>query len=165
MPKSKTDKRPLRATSSPEAQIKGFLSKYLVQVAAEARTSRKKMRALLPGSVEMIYDNYNALVFGYSPTEWPSDAIFSLAIMPRWVTLCFLQGKGLPDPHKLLRGSGNVVRNVRLGSAADLEKPAIRALLKHALDRAKVPMPGNGRVRTVIRSISAKQRPRRPMGE
>lgn len=146
----------------PEAQIKGFLAKYLPTVAAEARAARKIMLARLPGSVEMVYDNYNALVFGYSPNERPSDAIFSLAIMPRWVTLCFLQGKGLPDPYKLLRGSGNVVRHVRLQAARDLNKPEITSLIQHALDRARVPMPGKGRVRTVIRSVSAKQRPRRP---
>ena len=49
-------------------------------------------------AVEMIYDNYNWLVIGFSPTDRPSDAIFSLVLPPGRVTLCFLQGAGLPDP-------------------------------------------------------------------
>jgi hypothetical protein len=83
--------------------------------------------------------------------------------MPRWVTLCFLQGgPKLPDPNGLLRGSGTTVRNVRLASAADLETPAVRALIRIALARAKVPIDATARRRMVIKSISAKQRPRRP---
>ena len=59
-------------------------------------------------------------------------------------------------------GSGTTVRNVRLGSAADLDTPAVRALIRTALERAKVPIDAAGRRRMVIKSISAKQRPRRP---
>jgi len=39
----------------------------------------------------MVYDNYNFLVIGFSPTERPSEAIFSIAMSPRRVSLCFLQ--------------------------------------------------------------------------
>ena len=42
--------------------------------------ARAKLRKLLPGAIEMVYDNYNALVIGFSPTERPSDAVLSLVI-------------------------------------------------------------------------------------
>ena len=114
----------------------------------------------------MVYDNYNWLVVGFSPTERPSEAIFSLVLPPGRVTLCFLQGAGLPDPGKRLQGSGNVVRNLRLYNAGEpdakvLDDPEVRDLINVALNRAKVPMLGKGRRKLIIRAISAKQRPRR----
>ena len=147
---------------SPAAQFEGFLRKYSPTVAADTRAALTRVRKLVPGAVEMVYDNYNALVVGFGPTDRASDAVLSLAIFPRWVTLCFIQnGPQIPDPHRLLKGAGNVVRHVRLGSPKDLETPAIRALVKEALALADVPLDPSARRRMVIKSISAKQRPRR----
>jgi hypothetical protein len=120
------------------------------------------MRARLPGAVEMVYDNYNALVIGYAPSERASDAIFSIALYPRWVTLFFLNGKGLPDPQKLLNGNGSRVRHIRLETAATLDKPAVRDLMNAALERSGQPIDAKGRRQLIIKSISAKQRQRRP---
>ena len=89
-----------------------FLAKYSPDIAALARAALAKMRARLPGAVEMVYDNYNALVIGFGPNERASDAIFSIVLYPRWVSLFFLQGAGLPDPRRLLKGSGT--RGARL---------------------------------------------------
>ncbi|MGZ3439974.1 MAG: DUF1801 domain-containing protein [Polyangia bacterium] len=144
------------------AQIAGFLAKYTPAMQKEARAARRRLRARMPTAVEMVYDNYNALVFGFAPGDRASEAILSLAVLPDHVTLCFLQGKGLDDPERLLRGSGNVVRHIKLESAAALDAPAIQALIAQALRRAKVPLPKNARGSTVVKSISAKQRPRRP---
>jgi hypothetical protein len=148
--------------ASPEEQLEEFLAKYDPDVAAEVREAHGTMRARLPGAVEMVYDNYNALVIGFSPDERPSHAVFSLAAFPGWVTLCFLQGAGLPDPDGLLQGSGNVVRNVRLQPLALLDSPPIRALIAAALASAPVPFDRTQPSRLIIKSISAKQRPRRP---
>jgi hypothetical protein len=147
---------------SPEDQLAGFLDKYTPEVAAFARAVRARMRARLPGAIEMVYDNYNALVIGYLPRERPSEAIFSIVVYPRWVTLFFLQGAGLPDPGKLLKGSGNIVRHIVLDEPQALDRPAIATLMEHALDRAIKPLDPKQPHRLVIKSISAKQRPRRP---
>ena len=148
---------------SPRARLNGFLAKYSPEVAALGRAVHKKIRQLLPNWFEMVYDNYNALVIGFSPTERPSDAIFSIALYPRWVTLFFLDsGASLPDPHGLLKGSGKIVRGLRLESASDLDEPAVRALIAEALARAERPMNRARRSQLVIRAVSAKQRPRRP---
>ncbi len=150
-------------TESPEEQLAGFVDKFTPEMAALIRAARRKMRERLPQAIEMIYDNYNFFVIGYGPSERPSEAIFSLAA--KGLALCFLQGAGLPDPKKLLRGSGNVVRSIPLESAEDLDGPEVRALMKVAVKRAKVPMPARGRHQLIIRSVSAKQRPRRPVGK
>ncbi len=145
-----------------EQQLAGFIDKFDPKMAALIRAARKKMRALLPGATEMVYDNYNFFVIGYGPgEERPSDAIFSLAAQAKGLALCFLQGAKLPDPHKLLRGSGNVVRNIRLESIATLDQPEVRDLIAVALARAKVPMDAAAKQNLVIKSVSAKQRPRR----
>jgi hypothetical protein len=149
-----------------ERQLESFLEKYDSDVATFARHALAKMRKFVPGAVEMVYDNYNWLVIGFSPTERPSEAIFSLVLPPGRVTLCFLQGAGLPDPAKRLQGNGNVVRNIRLYNAGEpdakvLDEPEVRGLINVALNRAKVPMPAGARRKLIIRAISAKQRPRR----
>ena len=176
MRKAKPAKRnPRKATADfsraeAERQLESFLEKYDPEVAAFARRALAKMRKLVPGAVEMVYDNYNWLVIGFGPTERPSEAIFSIVLPPRRVTLCFLQGAGLPDPAKRLQGKGNVVRNVRLYEAgkADekvLDDPEVRELINVALNRARVPMPARARRKLIIKSISAKQRPRHSTSE
>ena len=114
---------------SPEEQLTGFIGKYTPEIGILAQTVLAKMRAHLPGAIELVYDNYNALVIGFGPTERTSDAVFSIALYPRWVTLFFLQGVGLPDPQKLLKGSGKIVRHIVLKEATDLDKPAVQKLM------------------------------------
>ena len=146
---------------TPEKQLAGFVAKFAPDVAALIRSTRKTMRARLPHAVELVYDNYNFFVIGYAPGERPSEAVFSLAAQAKGVSLCFLQGAGLPDPKGLLRGNGNVVRSIRLEDASSLDRPEVRALMKTALERAKVRMDPAVEHRLIIRSVSAKQRPRR----
>jgi hypothetical protein len=121
------------------------------------------MRRLVPGAVELVYDNSNWLVVGFAPSERASEAVLSVIFTPRWITVCFLQnGPRLPDPHGLLRGSGRVVRSMRLKSPRDMDSKPVRALITEALNRALVRIDPTAKRRLIIRSISARQRPRRP---
>jgi hypothetical protein len=147
---------------NPELQLAGFIAKYTPEIAAQAEAIRNRMRKLYPSALELVYDNYNALAIGYGPTEKASEAIFSIALFPRWVSLFFLQGKGLPDPHSLLKGSGNVAKHVVLSSPDMLNEPEIHALMEEAVARAKVQFDPADPHRLIIKSISANQRPRRP---
>src|SRR5450631_548328 len=104
------------------AQLKGFLAKYTPAMRAEMKAAHARMRNLVPGAVELVYDNWNGLVIGFGPTQCPSEAVLSLLAMPDHVTLCFLKGKRLPDPGKLLKGGGITVRHCRLAGVADLDK-------------------------------------------
>ena len=120
------------------------------------------MRKRVPGAVELVYDNYNALAIGFGPNERAADLIFSITLYPRWVSLFFVHGAGLPDPERRLQGSGSRIRHVVLATARTLDEPAIRALIDQALARAAEPIDRTQRGRIVIKSVSAKQRPRRP---
>ncbi len=147
----------------PELQLAGFLAKFTPEIASQAEEILIRMRARLPQALELVYDNYNALAIGFGPTERSSEAIISVAVFPRWVSLFFLQARGLPDPTNILKGEGNVVRHIVLPEPSALDEPAIQALIGEALSRAKVPLNSNTTHRVIIKSISAKQRPRRPL--
>jgi hypothetical protein len=145
-----------------QAQLDGFLAKFLPEVAALARSLLEAMTARIPGSQVLVYDNYNALAIGFGPSDKAGQAVLSLAVFPRWVTLCFLQGVGLPDPHGMLKGAGSRVRHVRLETREKLDDPRVQVLIHAALERAEPPFDPAEPARLIIKSISAKQRPRRP---
>lgn len=145
-----------------QAQLDTFIDKFTPDVAALTRALLAKMKARLPGAQILVYDNYNALAIGFCRSDKASQAILSLAVMPRWVTLCFLWGKSLPDPHGLLKGEGSRVRHVRLHAAKDFDDPRIEALIAAALAQTDWPIDPSAGQRLIIKSISAKQRPRRP---
>jgi hypothetical protein len=150
-----------KAIVTPEKQLAAFIAKFAPDVAGLIRGARRKMRQRLPWARELVYDNYNFFVIGYGPTDKPSEAIFSLAAQASGLSLCFLRGAGLPDPARLLSGSGAVVRNLRLETPATLARPEVRALMEAALERSTAPIDLNGAHRLIIRSVSTKQRPRR----
>jgi hypothetical protein len=151
------------AEPSPERRLAGFLRRFSPEVASVARVARAKIRKLLPGAVELVYDNYNALAIGFGPSERASDAIISIALYPRWVSLFVLRGAELPDPHGVLRGSGRRVRHIVLERAAVLDTPPVRALVRTAVARHPKAIPAGSRRRTIIKSVSARQRPRKPV--
>ena len=142
-------------------QLAGFIAKFSPEVAAASRVALRKLRARLPGAVELVYDNYNALAIGFGPNERATDAVFSLAVFPRRPSLVFIYGVGLPDPQRLLQGGGNQVRHIPLSDPSVLDTPGVRALMAAALKDADPPIDPTRRRRLVIKSISAKQRPRR----
>lgn len=139
-----------------------MIDRFTPEVARLARRAIARMRKLTPGALELVYDNYNALAIGFSPTERPSDGIFSIAIFPRHPSLFFLQGARLPDPTKRLRGSGNVVRHIVIEDVALFDEPDVRTLMNVALERARVRLDPKQKRALIIKSVAAKQRPRRP---
>jgi hypothetical protein len=145
---------------TPAKQLATSLAPFSPEIVKLAKAARARLRRRLPGAIEMVYDNYNALVIGYSPTERPSDAILSLVIFPKRVSVCFIQGKHLADPHGVLMGDGKQVRFIRLDpGAAVLDTAPLRALVTEAIAFGGEPFAGRGRL--VIRAVQKKQRPRR----
>ena len=147
--------------SSASTQVASFIAKFDSSNAALIRSCRAAMRKRLPTALELVYDNYNFFVIGYSSTERASDCVVSLACGVNGVSLSFYRGATLPDPEGVLLGSGNQNRFVRLASAKTLAEPAVDRLIDAALAQAETPMPMSGKTRTIVKSISAKQRPRR----
>lgn len=144
-----------------EEQLRGFIGKFAPKHQDLIRAVRKSLRRRFPAANELVYDNYNFLVVGYGPTERPSDCLISIAAAANGVGLCFIHGAKLPDPKKMLLGAGKQTRFLRLESAAVLDRPEVEALLRSAAAQARNPIPASGRGKLIIRSVSAKQRPRR----
>jgi hypothetical protein len=144
------------------AQIDEFIDKYTPDMASTIRACRAKMQVNLPRGYELVYDNYNALVFGYAPSDKTSEAFISLAAYPKWVTLFFLQGVSLSDPLSILEGTGNQVRGIRLLQATDLDKVEVKNLIAQAQKPWATMYESAPPLRTVVKSVSTKQRPRRP---
>ena len=149
----------------PEKQLEAFIGKFDAKDQQLIRAVRRGVRKRLPTANELVWDNYNFFVIGYSPTERPTDAPLSIAARANGVGLCFIHGATLPDPKRLLQGSGRQTRFIRVASARQLVHPDVAALIDEAVSRAKKPFPARGRGRLIIRSVSAKQRPRRSGGK
>ncbi len=147
---------------SPERQLDRFLDAYTPEIAQLARKTLARLRKRLPNAIEMVYDNYNALACGFGPDERVSNVIFSIALYPKHVNFFFLQGAKLPDPEGLLQGAGSLVRHIRLESEKTLDRANVKAMMTAAMEMAKVPFDKDTKYKLVIKSVSAKQRPRRP---
>jgi hypothetical protein len=138
-------------------QLEESLAAFEPAIVAQARAALRTLRKLLPGAVELVYDNYNALVIAFSASERAGDIVLSIALYPRWVTLFFLHGAKLKDPTRRLAGSGAQIRGVRLAGARDLDAADVRALIAQASAKARF-----GKRAMLIKAVAKKKRPRRP---
>lgn len=147
---------------TPRNQTSRFIAKYSRPVAAQFRSARAYVRKLFPRGYELVYDNYNALGCGFSTTPRSSNVVVSVVAYPKWVTLFFFNGKRLPDPDKILQGSGVRIRSLRLQPASLLQSKAVHALLSHVIGPYAADLAAAPKLTTIVKSVAARQRPRRP---
>lgn len=146
---------------TPQQQLDGFIDKFTPDVAATIRRAVAMVSARLPGATIMVYDNYNALAIGFGASDKVGSIVCSVAGYPRWASLFLTNGPTLPDPDRLLEGEGGTVRHVKLIDDR-IDSPAVAALIDAAAASVALPIDPSGEARLIIKSISAKQRPRRP---
>ncbi len=144
-----------------EKQLEEFIGRFEQKNQALIRATRKALRRRLPTANELVYDNYNFFVIGYCATERASHCVVSIAAAANGVVLSFYHGATLPDPHKVLLGSGRQNRFIRLESAATLARTEVEALIAAAVAQSATALPARGRGKLIIRSISEKRRSRR----
>ena len=144
-----------------EQQVRSFIAKCEPKHQTLIRAVRKALRKRFPTADELVYDYSNNFVIGYSATQRGSDAIVALAAGADGLRLYFNNGPKLPDPKKILLGSGKQTRFIWLESVKALARPEVKALMAAALERTKFPLRETGRGKVIIKSSSAKQRPRR----
>lgn len=145
-----------------EVQLESFIARFSDEVADGARAAIGRLRALLPAAQVLVYDNYGYLAVGFGLTEKASEAVFSIAVYPRWLNLFFQHGYRLDDPDGLLKGDGSRVRHIQCRGPEVFDDPRVRALMDQALVDTPWLRDAATPGRVVIKSISAKQRPRRP---
>jgi hypothetical protein len=122
---------------------------------------RRSLRKRLPTAHEVVYEYNDSFVISFSPNEHGYEGVLASRASASGVLLYFNRGKELPDPEKLLRGSGKQTRSIQMEGASTLARPAVARLIDEAIARNPVPFARTGRGPVVIRSVSAKQRPRR----
>lgn len=118
---------------------------------------------LYPNSNELIYDNYNALAFGWSPTEKVGHTFCSIAVgrTSKNIHFGFYWGSEISDPEKKLMGEGNQYRYLLVKDQKSFPKTYMKKLIKEAylnsLDKVKDPkLIVNGK--TITKSISSVKR-------
>jgi len=139
---------------SPAKQLDGFIARFPPPMAKLTKAVLKTMRARLPGAVELVYDKANALAIGFGPDERASNIINSIAVYSNWINLYFFEGDSLPDPEGLLKGTGTMVRHLRITSIGDLDRPAVKALMAAALRAADPPLDRKAKPRMLVKQVS-----------
>jgi hypothetical protein len=151
-------------TPTPEAQLRSFNDRFDPKHQKFIRSVRAAVRKRFPTANELAYDYSSFFVIAYSPTNRGIDAIVSIAARTDGVDLYFSHGPQLPDPKKLLLGSGKQTRFVRLEAARQLAHPDVEAFVAAAIDHASIPLPSKGKGSLIIKTNktgAAKKRPRR----
>jgi len=134
-----------------KSDLDRIIAKQRPEMAKLVKAVLAKLRPRFPGAVEMVYDKKRGMVLGFCPDERASNVINSIAVYTNWINLYFFEGNTLPDPDGLLQGEGSIVRHIRLTSADDLDRPAVKALMAEALKRADPPLNPKARRRVIIR--------------
>jgi hypothetical protein len=150
--------------ATPEAQLRTFNARFDPKHQRFVRSVRAAVRTRLPTANELAYDYSSFFVIAYSPTDRGIDAIVSIAARADRVDLYFSHGPQLPDPKKLLLGSGKQTRFVRVEAVRQLAHPDVEAFIAAAIDLARVPLPSRGKGSLIIKtnkSVAAQKRPRR----
>jgi hypothetical protein len=153
--------KPDRRNLTPAAQLQSFVDRFDPQLQKLIRSVRAALRKRFPTANELAYDYNNSIVISYSPTDRGIDGIVAISARATGLVLYFNQGHQLPDPKKLLLGSGKQTRFVWVDAAGQLAHPNVEALIVAAIDHATVPLASQGKGRLIIRGAAAKPRPRR----
>ena len=149
---------------TPEAQLRSFIDRLDPQDQKLIRLVRAAVRKRFPTANELAYDYSSFFVIAYSPNDNGIDAAISFAARADGVDLYFNNGPQLPDPKKLLLGSGKLTRFGRLESARHLAHPDVQGFIAAAIDLASVPLPSKGKGSLIIKTNktgAAKKRPHR----
>jgi hypothetical protein len=147
---------------SPERTLRAFFSRFAPKQQKLIRSARAALRKRFPTAHELAYDYIRFIVVAYSPTERGIDSIVSFTARPDRVDLNFNNGPKLPDPRKLLRGSGKMARYLRLEAARQLAHPDVKALIAAATEHSKVPLPAKQKGSLIIKTNKTPVAKRRP---
>jgi hypothetical protein len=142
---------------TPEAQLRDLIERADPKDHKLIRAVRTAVRKRLPTANELLYDYKKFFVIGYSPTEHGIESVVAIAARPDGVRLYLMNGPRLPDPKKLLLGSGKQARYIPVESAGQLANPDVKALIAAAIGQAGVALPSRGRGKLVSKSAATKK--------
>ena len=150
--------QPAAARRSAEAELSTLIDKFAPAPRWLIGATRRSLQNRLPTAHELVYEYRDCFVISYSPSERGYEGVLAIRASVDGVKLYFNMGKQLPDPEKLLQGSGKQTRWIHLEGASTLARPEVVSLIGEAIDLNRVPLAPAGRGSVVIRSTSAKKR-------
>jgi hypothetical protein len=146
------------ARRSAEAQVRGLIDKFAPAHLRLIGAMRRRLQKCLPTAHEVVYEYRDWFVISFSPNDHGYEGVLGIRASADGVKLFFNHAKELPDPAKLLQGSGSQCRSINVEGASTLARPEVASLIDEAIARNRVPFARAGRGSVVIRSTSAKQR-------
>lgn len=144
------------ARRSAEAQLRVLIDRIAPDYLRLTSALRKALRKRLPTAHEIVYEYAENVTISYSPNDKGYAGVLALRVSADGVRLYFNNGKGMPDPEKLLKGSAKLVRWIPVESAAVLNRPAVAALIDQAIARSPVPFAKSGDGPVAVRPKAAK---------
>ena len=140
-----------------------FLTPFPEDIKEKALWLREFVWDLYPESNELIYDNYNAVAFGWSPTEKVGHVFCNIAVgrSSGNVHFGFYWGSELSDPDKILIGQGNQYRYILVDKLKAFPKTYIKKLLQEAHVNSLAKVKDKTLLKkglTIVKSISDKKR-------
>jgi hypothetical protein len=150
------------ARRSAEAQVRTLITNFAPAHLRLIGAMRRWLRKRLPTAHELVYEYRDFFVISYSPNEHGYEGVLGIRASANGVRLYFNCSKELPDPAKLLQGSGKQMRSINVEGASTLARPEVASLINETIARNDVPFASAGRGSVVIRSTSAKKRRERP---
>lgn len=140
-----------------------FLTPFPKEVQELALWLRDFVWDQYPNCNELIYDNYNALAFGWSVTDRLQHTFCSIAVFAKYVHFGFYWGTQIADPEKKLLGKGKQYRYIIVNNNNDFPKAYIKKLLKEAYANSLARVKNKAEIikgTTIVKSISpVKKRP------
>src|ERR1700733_6727868 len=140
-----------------------FLLPYPDSVKASALWLRDFVWNLYPETNELVYDNYNAVAFGWSPTDKAGDVFCSIALFSDHVNFGFNRGSEIPDRQKQLLGDAAFYRYIKVYDKEDFPEEYVKELLEMAYENSISRLKPAKKVfkgETIVKSISpVKRRP------
>src|SRR5678816_2150034 len=143
------------------AELERFLQPFTGEITSVALWLRGFVWDQYPGCNELIYDNYNAVAFGWSTTDRLKDTFCSIAAFPDYAHFGFYWGNKISDPEKRLSGKGNQYRYLKVSDIKEFPKTYIKKLLREAYINSLAGIPGQQQSlkgATIVKSISARKK-------
>src|SRR5262249_24910823 len=155
--------RPCGEMSKKEVnKLRPFLKVFEPEIQEIVLWLRQFAWDLYPTANELIYDNYNAVAFGWSPTDRVGHIFCSVAAMRRNnnIHFGFYWGSELRDPKKMLLGQGDQYRYILVKDKNEFPKAYITKLVKEAYANSLAKVKDKKQLMqgaTIVKSISAKK--------
>jgi len=140
-----------------------FLKSFDQTIIEKVLWLREFVWDLYPKANELIYDNYNALAFGWSPTDKVGHTFCSIAVgrTSKNIHFGFYWGSEIADPEKKLIGNGKQYRYLLVINTKDFPKTYLKKLLKEAYANSLAKVKDPAQImegRTITKSVSPVKR-------